>query len=80
LCSLHDAISLERLGVPTVLLITEPFVAFRDRAAQSLGVDRYPSVNLHHPIAILSPEQVAAEVDRVAPNIVRALLQAPDAG
>ncbi len=73
MCSLHDAISAETLGVRTALLITEPFTRVRDTAAESLGQPGYPSVVLAHPISVRSPQELVTEVERVMPDILERL-------
>lgn len=74
MCSLHDTVSFERDGVRAVLLITEPFLGVRDRAAQAVGAVGYPATTLHHPTAIKSASEIAAEAERIVGNVVDSLL------
>lgn len=64
----------ERAGVRTVLLITDPFVGVRDRAAQAVGAVGYPATTLHHPTAIRSPKELADEAERILDQVVESLL------
>jgi hypothetical protein len=50
-CSLHDAVQLERLGVPATVLITEVFTQTIARFAGTLGVPGYPTVVVPHPVS-----------------------------
>lgn len=72
--SFRDATALERAGVRTVLLITEPFVGIRDRIAQMAGLPGYPAVVLRHPISILTPQALAGEAERVAGEVAMGLV------
>jgi hypothetical protein len=50
-CSLHDAVQLERLGVPATVLITEPFQRPIAAFAAGLGMPDYQTVVLPHPVS-----------------------------
>lgn len=50
-CSLHDAVQLEALGVPSALIITDPFQGLIAEFALSLGVAAAPVVSVPHPIS-----------------------------
>jgi len=47
----RDGISIARLGIPSVALITEEFWPQGDFVARSLGMPDAPRVKLPHPIA-----------------------------
>jgi len=56
---LHDAIQLERLGIPASLLITEPFQEIVDSVCPTLGAESYPTVALPHPVSALEQPELA---------------------
>ena len=56
---MHDAIQMERLGVPTSLLITEPFQEIVDSVAPTLGAESYPTAVLPHPVSALGQPELA---------------------
>ena len=48
---MRDGISMARLGIPSVALVTEDFWPQGDFVAQSLGMPGAPRVQLPHPVA-----------------------------
>lgn len=65
-CSVNDAIQFERLGVPAVAVITEPFQSLVARFAVRLGLPDVTTTVLPHPVASRSEEQLATFAHRVA--------------
>ncbi|TDB95782.1 hypothetical protein [Actinomadura sp. 7K534] len=65
-CSANDAIQFERLGVPAIAVITEPFQSLVARFAVRLGLADVGTTVLPHPVASRSEEELAAYADRVA--------------
>ena len=64
-CSVHDALLLERNGVPATVLITDVFVPTVARFSDVLGTPGYHSLVVPHPVAVKSAEtlrQLAASV------------------
>ncbi len=43
-----DSVNLEKMGIPTVTVVTEPFVAAADTVARSLGMADLPRVTIPH--------------------------------
>jgi hypothetical protein len=41
-CSVHDAVALEKQGIPTVAVCTDGFLAGGRMQAESLGMPQYP--------------------------------------
>lgn len=73
-CSLQDAIQLERLGVPAVVVVTEPFVPMIAAFATSLGMSGYSSiVVLPHPVSSLRDDELREIAVRAAPDVARCL-------
>jgi hypothetical protein len=68
-CSLHDAISLESAGIPTVAIHTQAFASAARSHASALGRADYVSAFVRHPIAGMS----AAEVNARAVEVIEAV-------
>lgn len=73
---MHDALQLERLGVPATVVITAPFQGLAARTAESLGLPGYPAVVVPHPISTRDAGQLARLAAEVA-DAVEARLTAP---
>jgi hypothetical protein len=56
---LHDAIIGERLGLPSVGIMTSNFVGAAELMARALGAEGYPFVVIEHPISSATPEALA---------------------
>jgi hypothetical protein len=65
----HDGIQLERLGVPTGVIITEPFVGAGRAMASLDGRSDYQFVTLRHPTAELHGSEVRDAAHRVASQL-----------
>ena len=61
---MHDAITVEKLGVPAVGVMTTNFVSAADLMARVLGADGYRYVAIHHPISSASDDALDAEAKR----------------
>src|SRR3712207_5283324 len=57
-CSLHDALLLERAGVPSTVLITDVFVSHVARFAVNLGAPGYHNLVVPHPAATKSDDEL----------------------
>ena len=56
-CSLHDAIQMEAHGIPTSLIITEPFAPIVSSFAPTVGMDQYTgTVMVPHRVATTDNE------------------------
>ena len=75
---MRDGINLAKLGIPSVALVTEEFWAQGDFVAESLGMADVPRVQLPHPVAGTSSENMTAVADSVAQEIVAALEASSD--
>jgi len=76
-CSVHDAVRLERRGVPTVVVGTEPFVDEAIEQARVLGMPDYRAVLIPHPVQLLSDEELHALADQAFAAIESRLTLAP---
>jgi len=57
---LHDAIIGERLGLPSVGIMTSNFISAAALMARALGAEGYRFVVVEHPISSAAPEDLAA--------------------
>ncbi len=71
---MHDAISLEKMGVPAAVICTEPFVSSANAMAKMGGIEDYPYVVVPHPLGSLSPELLRERAVQAAPDVLRILL------
>ena len=70
---MRDGISIARLGIPSVALITEEFWPQGDFVAQSLGMPDAPRVKLPHPIAGSGHDNMLRIANEVADEIIERL-------
>jgi hypothetical protein len=68
-CSVHDAVRLERRGLPTAVVGTEPFLDEALEQAHVLGMPDYRIVLVPHPVQLLSEEELLALADEAFPAI-----------
>jgi len=70
----HDAVRLERLGLPTAAVGTEPFVDEALEQARLLGMPAFRMVLVPHPVQLLTAEELDALADGAMPTIVSRLI------
>ena len=75
-----DGIVMEKLGVPTVVVATEPFVSSGKAMAVSHGIPDYPFVAIPHPIAATEISKLHGWADEVIDQVVSIWLQEETAG
>jgi hypothetical protein len=63
-------VELERQGIPTVAVATEPFVDEALEQARVLGMPDYRMVYVPHPVQLLSLDELRGYADRVFEEIV----------
>ena len=73
-CSVHDLVRLERLGVATAGVGTEPFADEALEQAALLGMPGYRMVWVPHPVQLLTPEALDARADAAMEPILARLL------
>ena len=69
-----DAVNLERLGIPTVTLVTEPFTAAADTVARSLGMPDVPRVAIPHDYLSEETDAIAKKLEPLLEDILNQLL------
>lgn len=66
-------VRLERLGIATAAVATEPFADEALEQARVLGMPDYRMVFVHHPVQLLTAGELAGSADRAFAEIVRRL-------
>ncbi len=74
---MRDGISIARLGIPAVALVTEDFWPQGDFVAQSLGMPAAPRVKLPHPVAGTGRANLRAVAEGLVDEIIGALSGKP---
>ena len=70
---MRDSISIARLGIPAVALVTEEFWPQGDFFATSSGMPEVPRVKLPHPVAGTGEANMAEVASDITPSIVELL-------
>src|SRR5690625_2532401 len=65
-----DGITFEREGMPAAVVLTDAFEVTGRTMAKVHGDPQYTWVTTHHPVAVLSEEQVGQRAAEVLPEIV----------
>jgi hypothetical protein len=65
-----DGIALERAGVPAAVICSDAFTATASGMAEVQGTPDYAYLTTSHPVAVLTPEQVAERAQPLLPQIV----------
>lgn len=71
----RDAVEMERLGVPSVAVCSEPFMASASDVADAHGYSFLPITSVPHPMARLTRAELKAEAEKAYPAIREALIQ-----
>jgi len=71
-------VSLERMGIATAAVATEPFIDEALEQARVLGMPDYRMVFIPHPVQLLSVADLHEQADRVFHLIVARLTPPPD--
>jgi hypothetical protein len=72
----HDAIALERLGIPTVTICTDGFLAGGRMQAESLGMPQYPILCVPQRYITHAPQEVRALAEAAVEEVLKRLLVA----
>jgi hypothetical protein len=70
----HDGITLEKRGIPTAVICTEPFISSGKAMSNIGGIPEYPFVVLPHPLGSLDEERLRERAMQAAPEVLRILL------
>ena len=72
---MHDAMTLEGKGIPTVVICTNPFLNSAQVHARTFGRTDFRPVGIPHPLGGLKPEAVKERAETILDEIVVALTQ-----
>lgn len=75
MCSVHDTMEFERLGIPATLFLTQVFRNAAVYQFRSKGMDGHPYVELPHPVSNLTAAQMRALTCKYVEQMVRQLTQ-----
>jgi hypothetical protein len=68
---MHDAIALERAGVPAAVIVTGQFLHAAEAQRRALGMDALAPVVIQHPLSTLSQEEIEGRAAEAAPQALR---------
>jgi hypothetical protein len=72
-----DTVNLERMGIPSVLVVTEPFVAAAQANAVAQGIPDIAMVVVPHDYLVEDTEQVRAKLEPIVDEILERLFVRP---
>ena len=61
---------MEKAGIPTVSIVTEPFRVTGEEMAKTWGVPEYRFLDMPHPIANLTEEALDEQADKLLKSVV----------
>jgi hypothetical protein len=64
-CCIHDAIALEKLGIPSAAIITTEFVRETELIRQTLGMPDFEAVVIDHPVSSITQDEISARVRQI---------------
>ena len=73
---MHDAISAEKLGIPTAAIMTDRFVLTIRAMARSLGLPDYPVVAIPHPLSHNTEDELNAKAEEAVRQCIGVLMSA----
>ena len=73
--SLHDGITLEQQGIPTVSIITDVFIPTAEAYTKVMGFTEFPYLSCQHPISNASSVELEERAHLLAPKVERLFLQ-----
>lgn len=71
---MHDGISLERLGVPTAVIVTTAFVHETHIQRIALGMTDFEPAVIAHPLSTLSDAQIGERSEEAARQVRKILV------
>jgi hypothetical protein len=70
---LHNATELEKMGIPTAVLCTEPFAKTAESMAKRRGFPSYRYILVEHPLSSARPEGIRARAEKALPEVISVL-------
>lgn len=68
-----DLLNIERLGIPTVAIITQPYFELASTIPTSEGFSQACIVSISHPVGSLKPEEVKQKIEAFFKDILNAI-------
>ena len=75
---MHDAVSGERLGIPSAGIMTDRFVTAAELMSRNLGAADHPFVTIPHPISSATASELATAARTAAEKCAALLTAYPD--
>ncbi len=72
---MHDAVELEKRGIPTAAIVTKSFIRGAQVQRDALGMRPLEPVVVEHPLSILSDEQMESRAQEAVPQVKKILLK-----
>jgi hypothetical protein len=73
-----DGILLEKAGVPSAAIVTEPFEVTGRAMAEQWGLPYYRFLTMPHPTANLTEAELDRRARAIAPDVAKLLLRGQD--
>ena len=70
---MHDAMALENLGIPTVVVCTDPFLDSAFRHARTFGRRDFHPLGIPHPLGGLPADQVSVRAGELEQAVIDTL-------
>jgi hypothetical protein len=70
-----DGILLEKAGVPSAAIVTDPFEVTGRAMAEQWGLPYYTFLLMPHPTANLTEPELGQRAEAIVPEVVKLLLQ-----
>ena len=70
---MHDGVELEKRGVATAVICTEPFESSGRAMSKIGGIPDYPFVLISHPLGSLDRETLRSRAVQAAPEVLQIL-------
>ncbi len=70
-----DSIIFEQQGIPSASIITHVFKATGKAMARTWGLPDFRFLEMPHPIANLTPDQLDTRAQQITPQVVKLLLE-----
>ena len=75
MCSVHDTVEFEKLGVPSTTVLTSAFSKAADFQFKSKGMPSHPYIELPHPVSNLSDANMRELTLRYVDDLVLQLIR-----
>ena len=70
MCSVHDTVEFEKLGIPSTTILTSAIAKAADFQFQSKGMPSHPYIELPHPVSNLSKTDMSELTLRYVNDLV----------